>query len=130
LALSAINAAVAAVAQPAPVTVVLRRKAPKPAAPKTKHAHIEWAEDVVEINEYSNKRKSKSQQTTALQWSCSAEVRQQGCAVHLRLVCTKLTALFSCSFFSLGSFFRLLRMLYLPQAACIWRIVQRREQQQ
>lgn len=46
----------------APVTLVLRRKQAPPTAPPppTKHEHIEWAPDVVEINEFSGKRKSKS----------------------------------------------------------------------
>ena len=45
-----------------PVTLVLRRKqAPTSAPPPTKHEHIEWAPDVVEINEFSGKRKSKSE---------------------------------------------------------------------
>lgn len=57
-----------------PTVLVLRRKAAAPKPKPEKHAHIEWAEDVVEVNEFSNKRKSKSQQTDT--HSATAERRE------------------------------------------------------
>jgi hypothetical protein len=55
----------ATVTQTAPpvVQLVLQRKKKPEKKPekKPRGEHIGWAEDVVEINEYSNKRKSKSQ---------------------------------------------------------------------